>query len=233
MVRGSGGHSGKEGTLPGSWLKTCGCGCANRSVLRGHPAGNLTSAPACGPGTRVAAPVRGRQSVLPEDPGSIPLRLLGVAQQRPAGRRDGRQAEGGDGGPAEGGSVDDEDHGDEQAAEGRPAHHVTRGVLVGSPGGRHGRVKGRGRHVDGLRRLSGRLSGLDGVNRMTGHGVLPAGSSWTVGLVSNGVRRGSVTARTGGAHPMGSTSSLAVGGSGHCQGGVAAACSLGRSPRAA
>ncbi|MET9324029.1 hypothetical protein ABZX75_28250 [Streptomyces sp. NPDC003038] len=48
---------------------------------------------------------------------------------------------------------------------------------------------------DGLRRLSW----LDGVNRMTGHGVLPAGSSWTVGLLTNAPRRGSVTARTGGA----------------------------------
>lgn len=233
MVRGSGGHSGKGGDLPGSWLKTCGCGCANKSVLRGHPRGNLASSLASGPGARAPAPMRGRQSVLREDPGGIPLRPLGVAQQHQAGRRDGREAQSGYDGPAEGGPVDDEDHGDEQAAEGRPAHHVTRGVLVGPPGGLHGRVKWRRWHVDGLRRLSGRLSGLDGVNRMTGHGVLPAGSSWTVGRLSNGVRRGSVTARTGGAHPMECTSSLAVGGSGHCQGGVAAACSLGRSPRAA
>lgn len=233
MVRGSGGHSGKGGDLPGSWLKTCGCGCATKSVLGGHPGGNLASALATGRGARVPAAMDGRQSVLREDPGGIPLRPLGVAQQYPAGRRDGREAQGGDGGPAEGGPVDDEDHGDEKAAEGRPAHHVTRGVLVGTPSGLHGRVKGRRRHVDGLRRLSGRLSGLDGVDRTTGHGVLPAGSSWTVGLLSNGVRRGSVTARTGGAHSMGCSSSLAVGGSGHCQGGLAAACSLGRSPRAA
>ncbi|MGW5848273.1 hypothetical protein ACWFQ8_10030 [Streptomyces sp. NPDC055254] len=51
--------------------------------------------------------------------------------------------------------------------------------------------------MNGLRRLSG----LDGVNRMTGHGVLPAGSSWTVGRLSNASRGGSVTARTGGAGP--------------------------------
>lgn len=233
MVRGVGGHSGKEGDLPGSWLKTCGCGCANRSVGRGHPTGNVTSALGSCPGARVSAPMGGRQSVPCEDPGRVPLLLLRVAQEHPAGGRDGGQAERGHRGPAEGGPVDDEDDGDEQAAEGRPAHHVTSGVVMGVPRGLHGRVKRRGWHVDGLRRLSGRLSGLDGVNRMTGHGVLPAGSSWTVGLVSNGGRRGSVTARTGGTYPVGCPSSLAVGGSGHCQGGAAAACSLGRSPGAA
>ncbi len=113
-----------------------------------------------------------------------------MAQQDPARGGDGEQAEGRDGGPAEGGSVDDEDHGDEQAAEGGPAHDVTRGVVLVASGGVHGRVNARG---DGcvksraggrveLRRVGvvgglRRLSWLDGVNRMTGHGVLPAGSS--------------------------------------------------------
>lgn len=201
MVRGVGGHSGKEGDLPGSWLKTCGCGCANRSVVRGHPAGTMTTAVGSGPGARVPAALGGRRTVLRENRCRTPSGLLRVAQQHPAGGRDGGQAEGGHRRPAEGGPVDDEDDGDEQAAEGRPAHHVTRGVLVGAPRGWHGRVKRWRRHVDGLRRLSGRLSGLDGVNRMTGHGVLPACSSWTVGLVSNGGRRGSVTARRGGTCP--------------------------------
>lgn len=85
---------------------------------------------------------------------------------------------------------------------------------MGASGGPHGRVKGRleagarrrgelRARVGGLEGPDGlrRLSWLDGVNRMTGHGVLPAGSSWTVGLVPNAARRGSVTARTGGGAP--------------------------------
>ncbi|GGR97146.1 hypothetical protein Snoj_59950 [Streptomyces nojiriensis] len=116
-----------------------------------------------------------------------------MAQQDPAGRRDGEQAEGGYGCPAEGGSVHDEDHRDEQAAEGGPAHDVTRGVVVGVSGGTHGRVKGRAGRRGEVRGWVGvlagpggrrRLSWLDGVNRMTGHGVLPAGSYLLVGRMS-------------------------------------------------
>lgn len=98
------------------------------------------------------AAVGGRHSLLRQDPGRGALRLLRVAQQHPARGRDGEQAEGRHGGPAEGGPVDDEDHGDEQAAEGGPAHDVTRRVVLVVSGGVHGRVNGRGEgRVEGER----------------------------------------------------------------------------------
>jgi hypothetical protein len=80
---------------------------------------------------------------------------LGLPQQHPADPGHGRQAQGRSGRAGQRGAVPDEDHGDQHAAEGRPAHHIARRVR-------------RGRRC-GVRSRGGVGRGLG-----SGHGLLPS-----------------------------------------------------------
>lgn len=173
VARGLAGHLPKGSATGGTWPKTYGSRCANRS-----PFG--CTAPAVPPTAMSAggAPAASRRRGERPHGAFLGGRPLGLPKEQTAHRRHGHQAERGARRARERGPVDDEHDGYEQTAERGPAHHVSGGIGRGAGGGRpewfgvQGPVGtygfGRGRRPAAA---AGRRGGSGGVgDRGRGHG---------------------------------------------------------------